>query len=754
MSAKVEFKLAGDGLPDDVRPNSFEAIEKLSTPYRVEVELATLDDAWTPETIMRKSLTLEIVDTDRARVRTLSGIVSSAEFLHHDGTHFIFRACIEPPIAALRSREDCRIYQDQSVDEIAKKVLAAAGVDKVEWRLSASYPKREYTVQYRESELDFIHRLFEDEGIFYFFEHSGGEATMVIADSTATISDDTSVPIVFAMSQGMAGTDTLSDFSFKKRLRPGMVRLRDYDFEKPQTQPDATQSADESYPSVVYEFPGGFTKAADGQRRATARLRELRRDAEVARGRSTASALEVGRAFNVVGASQEPLNGRFIVTELRARGRQSLSGAAGAKRGVEPGAHEAEASNSVANEFFAIPDGAPYSPPRTTKRPRIDGLQTATVTGPSMADEEIHCDKYGRIKVRFHWDRVGQHDDQSSCWVRVMQVPLGGGLIIPRVGWELAIAFLEGDPDKPVAVGRVYNSERTPPYALPAAKTSGSLKSASTPGGAGFNEIKMGDSGGSQGFGVSAQKDYNVSVGHDQNETVAVDESTSIKVNSKLHIGSNQTVSIGGNQEVNVGTMGSQKVTGDISISVGGNAVDNATSNYVEKVGGARTNTIGGNMLVICNSIAHTVATDITRSVSAVQLCASIASLSTTVAGNVTENVSLAKVDLCKGSFAETITGSKTSQILAADIHLVKGSYSTTSGASTTTLVGGLRYVKAGGDYSVKAPMITLIGATGTLKGGSSELKLGGGPIVVTGSKIAIETALLVKLGTSLKMGS
>jgi len=751
MSAKVEFKLAGDGLPDDVRPSSFDAHEKLSTPYSVDIEFSTLDDSWTPDSILRKSLTLAVIDTDQGRERLLSGVVSSAEYLHHDGTHFIFKARLEPPIAALRSREDCRIYQDQSVDEIAKQVLAAAGVDKVDWRLKATYPKREYTVQYRESELAFVHRLFEDEGIFYFFEHTGGEVTMCVADTTDAISDDTAVPIVFSMSQGMGGTDSLADFSYKKRLRTAFVQLRDYDFEKPQMAPVATQQAVEAFPATFYEFPGGFTKSADGQRRASARLAERRRDADVVRGTSGANSLEVGRGFSVVGATQEALNGRFVITELRARGRQALGGG-GARTAGASG--EGAASNSVENEFHAIPEGAAYAPPRITPKPCIDGLQTATVTGPSMGEEEIHCDKYGRIKVRFHWDRVGQHDDKSSCWVRVMQVPLGGGLIIPRAGWELAIAFLEGDPDKPIAVGRVYNGERVPPYALPATKTSGSLKSSSSPGGAGSNEIKMGDSGGGQGFGVSAQKDYNLSIGNDQNETIAVNDSTKIKVNAKTHIGSNQTVSVGGNQEVNVGTMGAAKVTGDISISVGGNVVDNATSNYVEKAGGSRSNVVGGDMLVICNSIAHTIAGDITRDVSAVQLTASIASVSTTVTGNVTENISLAKVDLCKGGYAETITGSKTSQILAADIHLVKGTYSTTTGGMTTSLVGALRYAKVAGDYSVKAPMITLIGATGTLKGGSSEIKLGGGPVVVTGSKIAIETALLVKFGSSLKMGS
>lgn len=743
MGAKVEFRLLGEGLPLDVACASFDATEEISRPYTLDVVFTTADPGFDPASCLRKSLTLSIVDSDRGRERSLSGICDRCDFVHHDGTRFVFHARLAPPLAALALREDCRIHQDKSVVDVAKELLAAAGVEEVEWRLRASYPPREYVVQYRESELDFLHRLFEDEGIFYFFEHEAGTAKMVLTDSTEALAEDLKVPVVFAMSQGIAGTDPLSDFAYTRRLRTSHVRLRDFDFEKPQSPPEALQPADATYPQPYYEYPAGFLLSADGQRKAQARLRERRRDADTVRGRSTASSLEVGRTITVAGAAQEPLNGRFVVTGLASRGRQSLSGDGGPEA----------SSNAVENEFFGIPEGAPFGPPRSTKRPRIHGLQTAVVTGPSMGEEEIHVDKYGRIKVRFHWDRVAQFDDKSSCWVRVMQIPLGGGIILPRVGWEVAVAFLDGDPDRPVVVGRVYNAERVPPYALPATKSSGSLKSASSPGGAGANEIKLGDSGGSQGFDLTAQKDLNVTVGHDQNETVGANDSTAIKVNASESVGSNQTVTVGGNQEQNVGSQSSANVGGNISITVGGNSVDNATANYVEKSGGARSNTVGGNMLVICNSVAHTIDGNLSRSVGAVELCASIASFSTTVGGNVSETIGVAKVDICKGGWGEVIGGTKMTQLAAAELSIVKASYASSSDAAITNLVGGLRYAKVAGDYSVKAPMITLLGATGTFKGGGSELKLGGAPIVVKGSKVKIDAALIAKMGSSLKMG-
>jgi type VI secretion system secreted protein VgrG len=745
MAAKVEFKLLGEGLPPDATPGSFVSREELSAPYRIEVLFSTADEGFEPGACLRKSLTLHLVDTDRGRDRWLSGICEACELLHHDGTRFQYRVVLVPPLAALAHREDCRIYQDKSVIDIVKEVLTAAGVDKVDYRLRAAYPPREYVVQYRESELDFVHRLLEDEGIFYFFEHEGGETTMVVTDSTEAVSAELKVPVVFAMSQGVLGTDPLSDFSFTRRLRTSSVVLRDFDFEKPQFHPSAEQPAESAYASPYYEYPGGFIAAADGQRRAQGRIRELRRDAETVRGTSGAPTLEVGKLIAVTGAAQEPLNGKFFVTQLVSRGTQSLSGDRGGEKG---------ATNALENEFFGVPEGAPFAPPRRTKKPRIHGIQTAVVTGPTMGEEDIHCDNYGRIKVRFHWDRVGQFDDKSSCWIRVMQVPLGGSMIIPRAGWEVAVAFLDGDPDRPVVVGRVYNAERVPPYGLPGAKTSGAIKSASSPGGAGFNEINLGDSGGKQGFNVTAQKDLNVTVGHDQNETVGVNDTTIVKVNASHSVGANQAVTVGGNQETNVGSANTANVGGNLSISVGGNETDNATANYLEKAGSDRSESVGGNKLVICNGIEHTIASNLTREVGAVQLSASIASLTTGVGGNVTEKVGVAKIDLCKGPWAETVSGNQMAQFAAAELDIAKASYATGSGAATTTMVGGLRYAKVAGDFCVTAPMITLIGATGSLKGGGSELKLGGGPVVIKGSKVAIETALLVKLGGSLKMGS
>jgi type VI secretion system secreted protein VgrG len=733
------FELRGDGLPADVQPTAFSVEEALSLPFSLTVDFATRDMDFKVADLLRGGLTVVAIDTERGRARSYSGVCEEARFVHRTGTQHVFRVVVRPPVAALAHREDLRIYQDKGVVDVVKELLAAGGVDKVEWRLEGTYPPREIIIQYRETELDFIHRLLADEGIFYFFLHADGETTMVFADSTNAMTEETEVPVVLALSQGIPGSDPARGVTFTRRARTSSVKLRDYDFEKPQAHPDAGQTADATVPMSYYEYPGLFTKAADGERRASARLRELRRDAEEITLTCGAINLEVGKSFQIAGAAQEAHNGKFVCVELASRGSQSESAGSGDAK--------------LETRVLAQPDGASFSPPRRAKRPRIMGLQTAVVTGPTQGEEEIHCDKYGRIKVRFHWDRVGQFDDKSSCWLRVAQPPLGGQIILPRVGWEVAVAFFDGDPDRPFVVGRVYNAERVPPMALPGSKTFGSLKTSSSPGGAGSNEISLGDSGGGQGFGMTSQKDLNVTVNNDQNETVGGNDSTHISVNASHSVAGSQTVSVGGNQDVSVGSVGSAHVGGALSISVGGNLTDNAISNYVEKVGGSRTESVGGNMTTICNGVRRTIAGDASRTVGSIMLTGSVASIAETIAGNNTENIGVARVDLCKGNVGETIAGNKATKSIAADVHVVKGSYVTDVGGMCTQMVGALHYSKVAGDYSVTAPMITLIGGVGVFKGGGSELKLGGGPVVAKGSAIAIEGALVVKLGTSLKLG-
>lgn len=739
------FALKGDPLPADAVTSYFKAAEAVSEPYEIEVGFTTEDPAFRVESCLRNRLCL-VVTNPRGEQRFFDGVVDQARFVRSKNKEFQFEVRLRPALAALAHREGCRIFQKQSIVDIIQSIFSDAGFgDKVEWRLAKTYGPREFVVQYRESHFNFVSRLMEENGLFYFFKHNSDGHTMVIGDNPNAFSADEEVnPVVFAMAQGGGlYAEPLRTFSRKRSIRTSSVHLLDFDFEKPGQKPDAQLSAEEVAKQPYFEYPGGFIKGSEGARLAEARLSQLRADADLCRGESSAAGLLVGVPFSVLGAAEACLNGEFVVTRLRTQGTQVMGGAGGAR-----------GNQAIGNQFEGILAGAAFAVKPKAVKPRIRGIQTAIVTGSSAQDQSITTDKYGRIKVRFYWDRINQQNETSSCWLRVCQIPLGGSMILPRLGWEVSVAFLDGDPDRPFVLGRVYNAEKTPPYSLPGNKATGALKSMSSPGAAGHNEVSMNDSGGSQGLNIHAQKDLNITILHDKVEDIGVDEQSTVTVNAARTVKVDETISIGGNQTQNVGAVLSQNIGGNQSVQVGGNDVFNATANYDEKISGNRSYSVGGNQITICNGIEYSVSGDLTRNVGALELRATLGSINDNVVGSHSENIGAIKAQLINGTQSESIDGSKNQTYAAAELHLGKANFDSSAGGSVTHLVGGLHYCKVAGDYSVKAPLITVIGAIGILKGGGSELKLGGGPVVLKGSNVAIQTALLVKLGGSLTMGS
>jgi type VI secretion system secreted protein VgrG len=741
------FTLEGEKLPADATAVRFEAFEAISEPYSVLVELSTHDAGYLVEDCLRTRLCLIVVGGS-GQSRYFDGIVDQARLLRVIGDERFFEVRLRPAMAALAHRAGCRIHQEKTIVQVVGIVLDEAGLtEQVEWRTVKEYEPRELIVQYRESHLSFVSRLLEDSGLFYFFEHTAEGHKMIIADDVSAFgTEEGAAPVAFGMAQGGGATespfggDPLSTFSRSRGLAVNHVHLADYDFEKPGFQPEATLPREEAWQMRYFEYPGGFTKSAPGANRADARMRALRAEADICEGESSAVGLRVGAPFSVQGAAEPSLNGEFVLTSLSSRGSQTVG---------------TGASNSATrNQFRGIPKGAPFAARQRAERPRIRGVQTAVVTGSSDQEQAIHVDKYGRIKVRFHWDRLGQQDHTSSCWLRVSQLMMGGSMILPRVGWEVSVAFLDGDPDRPIVLGRVYNAEKVPPYALPATKASGSIKSMSSPGAGGHNELLMADSGGSQGFSIHAQKDLNVTIGHDKIEEVGVDEEQNVACNGSSTVGVDESITVSGNQALDVGSVLSHHITGNQTISVGGNDTSNAISNFVEKIGGDRAYSVGGNQITISNGTRQSVTGSISRTVGTLQLTASIASINDNVIGALSENVGAIKAQLVNGSHAEQIAGNKDQTSAAAELHMTKAAMAFTAGGSVTTLVGGLHYQKLVGDYVVKAPTITLVGAVGVFKAGGSQLKLGGGPVVIKGSKIAVDAALIVKMSTSMKLGS
>jgi type VI secretion system secreted protein VgrG len=739
-----QFSLEGDKLPAEATVARFEAVEGISEPYSVEIEFTTADALFRVEDCLRTRMCLVVVN-GAGHTRRYDGVVDRARFVRVVAEQRHFEVRIRPALAALAHREGCRIFQEKTIVQVIQKIFEDAGFgDKVEWRITKTYASREFVVQYRESHLNFVSRLLEEAGLFYFFLHSADGHKMVISDDVSSFGpEEGAEPVTFSMAQGGGagpfGGEPLQSFTRTRSLRISVVDLVDYDFLKPELTPSATLPVDEAWPAPYFEYPGGFTDAGVGSDLANARVRELRGDADVCRGECRAIGLRVGAPFSVAGAAEECLNGEFVTTHLVARGNQTLTG------GAE--------NFATRCEFRGIPKGAPYAAPRRANKPRIRGIQTAIVTGSSKQEQALHVDEHGRIKIRFYWDREGQQDHTSSLWIRVSQVMMGGSMVLPRVGWEVSVAFLDGDPDRPVILGRTYNAEKAPPMSLPGSKASGSLKSMSSPGAGGHNELTMSDSGGSQGFGIHAQKDLNVTIGHDKIEETGVDEEHTVSINESTSIKVNETVAVSGNQSLDVGAVLRHKVTGDQKITVSGSDTSNATCNLVEKIDSDRSYSVGGTQITICNGIQQSVTGDFKRSVGSLQLTGTLSSINDNVLGNLTESSGAVKVQLVNGSVGEKITKDKNQTYAAAELHLTKGGLDASAGGSVTNLVGGLHYQKLDGGYAVKAPMITLLGGVGIFKAASSEIKLGGGPVVIKGDAIAIEAPLIVKMSTSMKLG-
>jgi type VI secretion system secreted protein VgrG len=732
------FQLQAEMLPADTLTERFRAEERISHPYEVIVDFSTDDRNFDVASCLRKQMTLIVVDASGGK-RIFDGVVDEAAFVDIVAERLTFRVRLRPALASLALRSSSRIFQEKTIVQVIQTLFEEAGFgDNVEWLTNKTYEPREYIVQYRESDLNFVHRLMEEYGIFYFFSHAADGHKMFVSDDPTLFGSQDDTPIAhFSMTQGVGvSSDPLQHFRRTRALRATVVQLRDYDFEKPQVPPEGTQPAADAIPASYFEYPGGFTTSSVGAQLAAARMKELRADSDVVEGRSIAIGLRCGVPFTVEGAAEDDLNGSFVCTELTTTGAQNVD----------------DARVSCDNVFRGIVKDSPWAPARQARIPRIHGVQTAIVTGSSEQEQSIYTDEHGRIKVRFYWDREGQQDHTSSCWIRVSQVGMGGSMILPRVGWEVSVAFLDGDPDRPLVLGRVYNGEKVPPQGLPAAKTAGSLKSWSSPGGGGYNEISFGDSGGGQGFNVHAQKDFNVIVKNNKTEKVGVDESHKVSVNESMSVGADETIEVGGTQTVNVGANQTQNVGGSQGITVGGDDTSNATANFVEKIDGSRSYTVSGNQIKIQNGVRFQMDGDYKLDVGSLQLNGSIASIQENVSGSYTHSAGAVTIHLVNGSHGETIAGSKTLTSTAAELHYSKANIEQGCDAAVTNLVGGLHYQKLGGDLVIKAPMVTLLGAVGVFKGGGSELKLGGGPVVGKGSKISVKGAMIIKMGGQLKM--
>ncbi|RKG79717.1 type VI secretion system Vgr family protein [Corallococcus terminator] len=726
---EFDFQL-GPHTADDLSVLGFEADETLSQPYSVEVALTPKPDVELDDTALLGKAARLTVQLGDGTARFFHGVVARID-RRDEGTgpqRRRYRVTVVPRLWTLRHTRRSRIFQELTVPQIVHKVLEQGQVEH-RLALSSSYRKRDYCVQYRESDLAFVSRLLEEEGIFYLFEHGEDAHTMVLGDAASANPAMMGDPkLVFReRSRMVAPKEFIHSLSAKLEVQPGAVAMRDFNFTRPAQDLGATTSADDGESALeIYDYPGLYEDPGAGKALAKIRLEELRARVETVSGASYSRRICAGHTFELAEHPDSALNRKYLPLSVKHTGHQiealvAEQASLGAKEGY-------------LNEFLCQPATVPFRPLRSTPRPVIPGAQTAIVVGPS--GEEIHTDEHGRIKVQFHWDREGKSDDKSSCWIRVSQAWAGpgwGALYLPRIGQEVVVEFLEGDPDRPIITGSVYNGQNPPPIDLPAEKTKSTLRSSSSPGGDGFNELRFEDAAGSEEVYFHAQKDLNIVVENDKtqlvggNETLLVkkdrsrtiegNQSLEVKKNDDSVVGGNQSLAVTGNRSTTVMGNHSEAVTGDQSVAVSGNQSVSVTLASAETVG-------LGKMLNVGGALAVTVG----------------AAFNELVGGLKSEQVGGAKVEVVGARKSETVKGSRSLQVGGDLSEEVQKSRTLKVEKDLLLSVGGKLNHAVKDAYTLSAKEIALVAQEQfTLKVGSATLQVKkNGDVVIKGAKIEV----------------
>jgi type VI secretion system secreted protein VgrG len=551
---------------------SIQGDERISGLFHYTLELISADDALDFATIVGQpvTVTMDLVTGDK---EYLNGIVGRFVHAGKDPRQSMYFADVYPKLWLLTLASDCRIFQNMSVPDIVKQILSDHGVTDLTDSLTGTYDPREYCVQYMETDFDFINRLMEEEGIFYFHTHADGKHTLVLADDSSGYSACTGYSSVSLrpLDNTWAEEGTIFECSLEQQVVTAKYRTDDYNFEVPAT--DLLSTADGGDGKQVYQFPGDVTTKDAADARTKLVLESLEAGKEIMRGSGACRSFRAGAKFTLKDHTRDAANTDWVLRRVSFRGDQSVA---------------------FTNTFEAQPVATVYRPPRTTPKPRIYGAQTATVVGKS--GEEIWTDEYGRIKVHFHWDQLGANDENDSCWVRVAQGWAGkqwGAFFLPRIGQEVVVTFLEGNPDRPLVTGSVYNATQTVPYTLPDDQTKSTIKSNSSKGGGGFNEFRFEDKKDSEEVYLHAQKDHKIDVLNDQ--TITVKNNRTVTVQEK-----DETLIVDkGNRAIKVNTGNeTHEVKGTRDLTITGKETHTNKADYEMTVTGNFKLTVDGNITI------------------------------------------------------------------------------------------------------------------------------------------------------------
>ncbi len=571
--------------------DSFSGQEGISRPFRFVLKLVAQvkgdgdaptgnPDKVKPHDLVGKSMTVRIELTDnnegtKTGERFLTGLCERFAKEHQDDEFAHYTATIVPWFYFLKCATNCRIFQDKDVTQIIQQVVSEHGYSgQLKLDVTKSYTPRDYCVQYRETDFEFISRLMESEGIYYYFEHTNGNHVMVLGDAPSCYKDLPSKSnFKYSPIEGLQTTeDTIRSWGLEEEIHAGKWTTRDFHHEMPRNFSEVTESsvnvADEGKKFEVYDYSLDYAKKfnkvgssggvrPEGEKLVRTRMEKQESFHTAASGWSNCRGFGSGYKIQVSGGDTA---GSYLITELQHSGTQ------------QPGYKIGESLRTpYRNGFRFIPAVTPFVPAALTGRPAVHGLQTAFVIDESPAgnSEEIWPDKFGRVRVRFHWDREAKY----ACWLRVVQPWAGkswGSLFLPRVGDEVAVSYLDGDPDLPIVVGSLYNSQSMPPFSLPDNKTQSGILTRSSKGGGGsnFNMIRLDDKIGNEEINIQAEKDYTALVKHDETRTVKNDRTTTIHKDDTLTVETgNLTIT------VSAGKITASAAT-EISFSCGASKID------------------------------------------------------------------------------------------------------------------------------------------------------------------------------------
>jgi type VI secretion system secreted protein VgrG len=499
--------------------------EELGRLFEFKLSLLSENKSVALADVLGKNLTVTIQFTDDRKRYFNGDIVRFRQLTKTVDKYYCYEAVIKPRLWFLTRTSDCKIFQTKSATEIIDAVLQDYGISDVRKSLSGTYKAREYCVQYNETDFDFISRLMEEEGIYYYFEHENGKHTLVLADSISAHKNiDGEATLPFMLRKAGYSKDSVYDWNVVQQVQSGIYAHTDYDFTKPRADLKSQSSISRTHAHAGKELfsfdPNRYSESADGETYAKMRIQEEQTTWEVIEGKTNCKTFSTGKLFKVKGYQRDDQNDKehlLVASEYELKMETATAAATVA------GQLDATMGIYFDCAFKAIDSQRPYRAASITPRPVVQGPQTAVVVGKS--GEEIWTDEYGRVKVHFFWDRLGTKDENSSCWLRVAQVWAGkawGGINVPRIGEEVIVEFLGGDPDEPIVTGRVYNQVQTVPYALPTNQTQSGLKTQSTKEGAAenFNELRFEDKKGEEQVYFHAEKNFDRVV--ENNDTLKV----------------------------------------------------------------------------------------------------------------------------------------------------------------------------------------------------------------------------------------